>query len=46
MKCFWCGKEVREVISIDDTPGVSHGICEDCMKEVEAEFNHGKGAVR
>ena len=43
--CAWCNKEVREVQPFDDTD-ITHGICQECFDEVEAEFNHGKGVVR
>ena len=34
--CAWCGKDMGEKDS-DGVEGISHGVCEQCLKELKAE---------
>jgi len=35
--CSWCKKDMGEKDGQGET-GISHGMCEDCMKKMEAEI--------
>lgn len=34
--CAWCDKDMGEVDG-EGVEGVSHGICDECLKKIEAE---------
>lgn len=42
--CAWCKKVIREGELIDGQ--VSHGICADCLRLIEKEFEAGKDIVQ
>jgi DNA-directed RNA polymerase subunit RPC12/RpoP len=35
--CAWCGKRLNDIVFEGDRD--SHGICPECKKKVDAEFN-------
>ena len=43
--CAWCDKEMGEIDG-GGVEGVSHGICEECLRKLEAKVEDRRGDSR